>query len=145
MIIPKEIGKYLVRDEIIEKEFHLRGRFELTGYKVYVSNKRLFIRRGNSIRDIDYNHIASIELKQERSPAVVIVGLVSIAIGAAIVWLEFTFGWAFVAFGTILFVLGLMRTQYMELGVAGLTYPFKLSGHRSELDSLFRLVREKRI
>ena len=146
MLIPKEIEKYLVRDEVIEKEFYLRGRFALTGYKVYASNKRLFIRRGNSIRDIDYGHIASIELRQEHSAEGVIGGLLLVGIGAAITWwLEFAFGWALVALGAIVFVLGLVGAQYMELGVAGLTYPYKLSGHRSELDSLFKLVREKRI
>ena len=145
MIIPKEIEKYLVRDEIVEKEFYLRGRFALTSCKLYASNKRLFIKQGNSIRDIDYAHVSSIELKQERSLPGLVLGLIFSAIGATVIWFELTFGWALVACGIILFLLGLTTTQSISIGVVGLTYPLKLSGHRSELDSLFKLVREKRI
>jgi hypothetical protein len=53
MIIAEEIKEYLARDEVIEKEFYLRGRFAVSGYMVYATNKRLFIVRGNSIKDID--------------------------------------------------------------------------------------------
>jgi hypothetical protein len=143
MIIPKEIEKYLVKDEIIEKEFELGGRF--SRYKAYASNKRLFISRGGSIRDIDYNHIASIELKQERHVGVAIMGLVLLGGGVAgVVRYEVTFGWALVAFGAIIFLLSLGKTQYIELAVTGVRDPVNLSGHGSELDSLFKVVREKR-
>ena len=147
MIIPKGIEKYLLRDEIVEKEFTLRHRFALTGYKAYGSNKRLFIKHGNTIRDVDYQHISSIELKQERDPGGVIIGLILLAGGAIAVYfgLMYWWVWAVIGLGLILFILGLMRTQSIEMTVVGLALPLKLSGHRSELDSLFKLVREKRI
>ena len=147
MIIPKGIEKYLLRDEIIEREFTLRGRFALTGYKAYASNKRLFIKRGSTIRDVDYQHISSIELKQEGDPIAVIMGLVFMALGGIAVYLDLThwWVWAVIGLGLILFILGLIRTQSIAMTVVGLTEPLKLSGHRSQLDSLFKLVREKRI
>ena len=46
--IPKDIEKYLVRNEIIEKHFHLRKRFDLRGDNVDASNKRLFIKKRNT-------------------------------------------------------------------------------------------------
>ena len=145
MTVPKEIEKYLVKDEIIEKEFYLRGRLALTGYKVYASNKRLFIMQRNSIKDIDYNHISSIELKQEGSLPAVVVGLMALAAGITVLFLGLTFGWAILACGIVLFILGLIRTQFVSIVVVGRINPEKLSGYRSELDSLFKIVREKKV
>jgi len=146
MGIPKEIEKYLTTDEVIEKEFHLRGRFALTGDKVYASNKRLFIVRRDSIKDIDYGHISSIELRQGASLLAVVLGLLFIVAGVAVRYLESTYWWAWVlvGLGLIVFILGLIRTQRIELFAAGLPRAEILSGHRSGLDSLFRIVREKR-
>ncbi|MCK4387798.1 MAG: hypothetical protein KAW00_03405 [Dehalococcoidia bacterium] len=147
MIIPEEIEKYLVKDEIIEKEFSLRGRFALSGDKVYATNKRLFIIKGNSIRDIDYNHISSIGLKQERSVGAVVVGSISLAAGVIVRCLELGYWWAWVlvGLGLMMFILGLIRTQFVELFVVGLPRAYRLSGYRSGLDALFRIVREKKV
>jgi hypothetical protein len=147
MIIPKGIEKYLLRDEIIEKEFRLGGSLGLTDYKAYASNKRLFIKHGNTIRDVDYQHISSIELKSERSPAAVIIGLLMMA-GGVIAMYFGLWGWwvaALIGLGAILLAFGLIKTESIEMTVVGLALPLKLMGHRSQLDSLFRLVREKRI
>jgi hypothetical protein len=147
MTIGKEIEKYLARDEVIEEEFYLRGRFALSGYKVYASNKRLFIIRGNSIQDIDHNHISSIELKQEGSLPAVVVGLISLAAGVVVLCLGLRdwWTWALVGLGLLVFILGLRRTQFVELFVAGCPRAMRLSGYRSGLDSLFRIVRERRL
>lgn len=147
MIIPKGIEKYLLRDEIIEKEFRLGGSLGLTDYKAYASNKRLFIKHGNTIRDVDYQHISSIELKDERSPAAVIIGLLMVAGGVASVYLWLREWWvvALIILGAMLLAWGLLKTQSIEMTVVGLALPLKLSGRGSELDSLFKLVREKRI
>lgn len=145
MSIPKEIEKHLVRDEIIEEEFNLRGRFALSGYKVYASNKRLLIIRGNSIQDIDYKHVSSIELKQESSVAAVVVGLMSLAAGVILRCLDLGSWWAWVlvGLGLMLFIVGLIRTQFVELFVTGLPHAYRLSGHRSGLDAVFKIVRQK--
>src|SRR4030042_2703589 len=145
MGIPKEIEKNLATDEVIEKEFHLRGRFGLSGDKVYASSKRLFIVKEGSIKDIEYSHISRIESSQGASVPAVVLGLLCIAAGVTVRFLVATYWWAWVlvGLGLILFILGLIRTQRIELFAAGLRRPEILSGHRSGLDSLFRLVREK--
>jgi len=147
MIIAEEIKEYLARDEVIEKEFYLRGRFAVSGYMVYATNKRLFIVRGNSIKDIDYSHIASIELKEEGSLPATVVGLVCLVAGIVVLLLRFTdwWAWALIGLGLTVFILGLIRTQFMELVVAGVADAERLSGYRSGLDALFRIVREKKI
>jgi len=146
MIMPKEIEEYLTRDEIIEKEFYLRGCFALSGYKVYASNKRLFIIRGNSIKDIDYSHIASIELKEDGNLPAVVIGLMCLVAGIVVLFLGLTewWVWALVGLGLAVFILGLIRTQFMKLVVAGVADAERLSGYRSGLDALFRIVREKK-
>ena len=42
---PKVIEKYLVRDEIIERQFNLQNR------TAYASTRRLFIKKGNTVLD----------------------------------------------------------------------------------------------
>jgi hypothetical protein len=142
-----EIGEYLAGDEVVEKEFSLGDRFVFGVYKVYATNKRLFIARGDSIKDIDYSHIASIELKEEGSlPAVAIGALFWIA-GLVVLFRGFHewWTWALIGLGVVVFILGLViRRQCIKLAIAGVAYAERLSGYRSELDALFRIVREKR-
>jgi hypothetical protein len=145
MDVPKDIEKYLVKNETIEKEFKLRGLFGLTGPKVYASNKRLFIKQGDSIRDIDYNHVSSIALKQARNLLVIFLGLIFLAGSAVVLWMELSIGWVLVAVGIILFILGLIKTKSLEISVVGLLHPQKLSGYLTDLDSLFKIIREKNI
>ena len=136
--IPKDIEKYLVSDEIVEK------RFDLKGCIVCASNKRLFIKKGNLVRDIDYNHISSIEFKTQRSWGPVVGGICLVVLGLiSMQWLD-SLGWILLVVGVVLVIAGLVRSEKVELAVVGLTIPLKLLGQRSDLDSLFRLVREKR-
>jgi hypothetical protein len=146
MIMPKKIEEYLARDEIIEEEFDLRGRFALSGCKVFASNKRLFIIRGNSIKDIDYGHVASIELKEEGSLPAVVMGLVCLVAGIVVRFVGFTqwWVWALVGLGLAVFISGLLKTQFVKLVVVGVPGGETLSGYRSGLDALFRIVREKK-
>jgi hypothetical protein len=146
MSMRQETEGYLARDEVIEKEFDVRGRFSLGGYKVYATDRRLFIIRGNSIRDIDYNHIASIELKEEGSLPAVVVGLVFLVAGFVVMFLGLRewWTWALMGLGLTVFILGLIRTQFVKVVVAGVADAEVLSGYRSGLDALFRIVREKR-
>ena len=136
--IPEDIEKYLVKDEIVEKCFNL------SGCNVYASNKRLFIKRGNIVRDIDYGHISSIEFKAQRSWGAVGGGIFSIVLGLILVRWFGGPGYIPVIIGVVLVIAGLVRGEEIELAVVGLAIPLKLSGQRSALDSLFKLVREKR-
>jgi hypothetical protein len=146
MTVGKETEGYLARGEVIEREFNVRDRFALTGYKVYATNKRLFILRADSIKDIDYNHIASIESKEEVGVPAVVVGLVFLIAGIIVGVLGFTdwWMWALDGFGLALFILGLIPTQSVKLVVVGAQGVETLSGHRSGLDALFRIIREKK-
>ena len=136
--IPKDIKNYLVRDEFIEE------RFDLKDCIVCASNKRLFIKRSSGIRDVDYSHISSIEYRSKRNWIMLILGVV--IAGASFFIKEIVdIWWTLLIVGFILFLYGLVKKEEVELAVVGLPTPLKLSGQRTDLDSLFKLVREKRI
>jgi len=147
MTIPKEIQRYLARDETVEKEFHLRDLLGSSGCRVYASNKRLFIIRGDSTKDIDYRHIASVELKQEASVPLVVIGVMCFIAGFVVLSLRFN-EWsagALIVLGLVVSILGaVIRRQSIKLVIAGVADAETLSGYRSELDALLRIVREKR-
>ena len=137
--IPKDIEKYLVKDEIVEK------RFDLKGCIVCASNKRLFIKKGNTVRDLDYSHISSIEFKRKRSWGPVVGGFFLFVLGLISLQFLAALGWILLLFGVILVIAGLVPSEEVEMAVVGLSMPVKLSGERTKLDSLFKLIREKRV
>lgn len=142
--MPKDIEKYLTRDEIVEKHFNLKG------CKVYASNKRLFLKKRNTVRDIDYNHISSIEFKTQRIWVLVLGGIFLILV-ALIDMQLFNLGlsdysWILLVLGLVLSTAGfLIKKERVVLTVVGLSEGIPLRGQREELDSLFKLIREKRV
>ena len=136
--IPKDIEKYLVKDEFIEE------RFDLKGCVVCASSRRLFIKKGNIVRDVDYSHISSIEYRSKRNWIMLIFGILIAGISFIIKEIS-DFWWALLIIGFMIFLFGLIKKEDVELAVVGLSNPLKLSGQRSELDSLFKLIREKRV
>ena len=52
MEVPKEIEKYLVKDEVVEEEFKLDQNLS-----AYASTIRIILRKRDTLRDIDYQHI----------------------------------------------------------------------------------------
>ncbi|GAG96828.1 unnamed protein product, partial [marine sediment metagenome] len=64
--IPKDVEKYLVKDEIVDKQFQLKDR------NVFTSTNRMFIKKGNTVRDISYAHISSIESQVKRKWLIII-------------------------------------------------------------------------
>ena len=137
--IPKNVEKYLVRDEVIEKKFNLRGQ------TAYASSSRIFFIRGSTVRDIGYTHISSIELKSQPYWLFVLVGVLAVIAGF-FVQQDNALGWALVFAGVVLMIGGLVwKNQHVELSVVGMSEPWKLSGHKDTLDSLFRLIRERRV
>jgi len=137
--IPKDIEKYLVRDEVVEKKFKLRGQ------TAYASTNRLFIKKGGTVRDISYAHISSIEYKSNFRSSVILVGTLA---GIAGYFLQQTsaLGWALIFAGVVLITGGFYwKSQQVKLSVVGMSEPWRLSGQRETLDSLFRLVRERRV
>ena len=137
--IPKDIEKYLVRDEIIEKRFKLRGQ------TAYASTNRLFIKKGSTVRDISYAHISSIEFNSRPQWLVILVGILAGVVGYFLQQ-DSTLGWALVFAGVVLVIAGfILKSQRVKLSVVGLSEGWTLSGDRDTLDSLFRLVRERRV
>jgi len=137
--IPKDIEKYLIKDEVIEKHFKLRD------CAAYASNKRLFVKKGNNIREFDYNHISSIEFDKHRSIGPIIGGIILLVI-ALIVWQWIVaIGAILLIVGLILIVAGFVPTNQVEMTVVGLAIPLKLKGDMVELDLLLKIVRDKRV
>jgi hypothetical protein len=136
---PKDIEKYLVRDEVIEKAFNLSDQ------KAYATTNRIFIKKGNIVRDISYTHISSIEFKSNPQWSIVLVGII-IGIVGYFLQQDNALGWALILVGLVLLIGGFFfKSQHVELCVVGLSETCKLSGQRDTLDSLFRLVRERRV
>jgi len=148
MDAPNSIAKYLVADEIIEKDFRLNG-----GKSLYASNKRLFIKKGNMVRDIDYQHISSIQIIQKRKWIIAVFGIILFIIGCValadttdsiIPFINDYIAWALLPFGLILVVAGWMKKQFVNLTVVGFTVSEKLESNLSNLEDIFKLIREKR-
>jgi len=136
--IPKEIEKYLLKDEIVEQSFKLRGCF------VFASDRRLFQKEGKTIRDFTYNHISSIEFKSYRKWLFVVSGAILTAVGIYSLTCYDNFPWLLVILGITTFIYGFIRREELRLHIVGLSNPIIWEGQSSDLDSLFKLVREKR-
>ena len=144
--IPEDIEKWLAEDEIIERSFKLRD------HTVYASGKRLLMKKGDVIRDFDYGHISNIEFKKERGLGPLYSGTF-LLIGAGFLWrvgvldiqLSAPIGVFFLLLGLFLIITVFTRGEIVELTIGGLALPLKLKGEKSELDSLFKLIKEKRI
>jgi len=137
--IPKDIEKYLVKDEIVEKRFNLKG------CTVFATNKRLFIKKGNLVRDIDYGHISSIEFEAQRSRVALVAGILLVVLSFISEQWVGDFRWILLIVGIALFIVGFKRNEKITLAVVGLAEEQELSGERSKLDALFKLIREKRV
>jgi len=139
--IPKNIENILTDDEEIEKTFNL------TGYKVYATNKRLIERRKRRIRDFDYNHISSITYESKPSWRLILIGVLVIIVGIWIrdltndmlSWVVIIIGLAF-AIGAIF-----IKKERVKIDVVGLRDAIPYHGDREELDSLLYLVRQNKV
>jgi len=144
--IPEDIEKCLAEGEIIEKSFKLRDR------TVYASSKRLLMKKGDVIRDFDYGHISNIEFKKERGLGPLYSGLFLLMgvgflsrIGVLNVQLSAPIGVFFLLLGLFLIITVFTRGEIVELTIGVLVLLLKLKGEKSELDSLVKLIKEKRI
>ena len=143
--IPKDIEKYLIRDEVVEEKFILKGQ------TAYASTNRIFIKKGSTIRDISYTHISSIEFKSSPQWKIILAGIL---VGIAGYFLQQTnspqqndtLNLALIFAGIVLLLVGFFwKWQRVELSVVGMSNSVRLEGERDKLDSLFKLVRERRV
>lgn len=155
MEIPKDVEKYLVQDEAVD------NRFGFDDQIVYTSKNRLFLTKGNKVRDVSYVHISSIELETKPNWWLVIAGIIIVAL-TFIPWNGYggslgrlltsygTFSLFFTAgtiiLGIFIFATGFKRkSHYILLNVAGMSEKLVLKGNKDDTSALFRLVNERRL
>jgi len=124
--------------------------FKLSSCTVYASNERLIVKRAGIVTDYDYDHISSISFKEERHEWVAVLGIVMIVVAISL-WSRLADIWpltpvVLAAMGIGGVIAGiLLRTEYLDVTVVGLPSPVKFTGQRSQLDSLLKLAREKKL
>ncbi len=139
---PPDIEKYLLEDEVVERSFKLED------YTVYATNYRLFVKIGRRIQDFRYTHISSVGYEVERYYRYIGYGILCLFFG----WLlnhifkiDGTLTGISGLIGVILILVGIFgRTEYIEVVVLGLPRPLRLRGSRHELDSLMKIIMERR-
>ena len=143
-LVPRGIEKYLTKDEAFERQYNLRDA------TVYILKKRLLIKKGHLIRDIEYSHIKSIEYEQERR-IIALFGGIALLLLAIVVTQFFGIGWldppslGLVSMGIIMSIVGLAPRERVELKITGQSVPLKLRAmDKIELDSLFKLIMERK-
>ena len=137
--VPKDIEQYLGSDEVVEKEFKLDKQ-----QTAYASTRRLFLKKSNTVKDIDYSHISSIQFKSYPDWFVVLAGILSVAVGH-FMQQNSVLGWALIFAGVVLVIAGsfFYKQQQVELSVEGLSSVFAISGHKGTLNLLFKHIRER--
>ncbi len=124
-IVPQEIEKSLIKDEVFERLYKLRD------CTVYVTDKRLLIQQGDIISPFVYSHIKSIKHKKCRRCVMLFGGflLIMIAIGVMQI-LDFPWWDPFVSgrmlLGVLIFIAGFVSQKRIELVVKGQSSPLIL-------------------
>jgi hypothetical protein len=160
--IPRYVRKHLIDGEKIVEVINLHRDSFLSTTKVYASDKRILIAKRiigiitSSITDISYNQMSSIRLKSSIARSYLYLGLSILAIGLITISgiipqgllelssLNNTAGWVFVIMGALFAVLSvIVRGHSLLITVPG-GEPVSLSGVKSSLDKLLKLVQENR-
>ena len=160
--IPRYIRKHLVDGENIVEVINLHRDSFLSTTRVFASNKRILIAKRiigiitSSITDISYKQMSSIRLKSSITRSYLYLGLSILAIGLITISgiipqgllelssLNNTVGWVFVIMGALFAVLSVIaRGHSLLISVPG-GESVNLSGVKSSLDKLFKLVQENR-
>lgn len=136
-----KINSVLTQGENIEKSFNLNG------CRAYATNKRLFRLEGNNIRDFDYNNISSIGYSPKHHWILIILGVLfatagyyvgdvndepAITIGGLVIGMILVLTWIF------------WKEEIVVTDVIGVEKEIEYRGHRQELDSLLKIIREKK-
>jgi len=74
--VPRQIRNILARNELVEKDFRVKG------HRLYATSRRLLELKGHTIRDFDYAHISSVAYTSKRY--FWLIGVVFIIIGALV-------------------------------------------------------------
>ena len=134
--VPRQIQNILTSDELVERDFHVKGR------RLYATNRRLLELKGRSIRDFDYAHISSVAYTSKRYLWLIVIGIALIIIG--VVLDSESLLWVCLVIGFILIIIGaLAKDEFVEANVVGVPNSIKYEGSRQTLHSLLQLIREK--
>jgi hypothetical protein len=143
-LVPKEIERFLTGDEVFERQCNLRDA------TVYILNKRLLIKKGHLIRDVNYSQIKGIRYEQERRFTALFGGIALIILAVGFTQF-FDFGWldppglGLISMGIVLSIMGLVPRERVDLEITGQSVPLKLRAvEKIELDSLFKLILERK-
>ena len=136
----EEIEKYLTSGEVIERVFNLAD------CTVYATPKRIFVKRGRRIEDYSYSHISSIGYEYEHYYSYIVYGI-------AMLFLGLIFGHISRIIAAVLFIAGIItiaiaiwaKSECVVMRVAEISEPVIFRGSRDELDSLLRIIRERRV
>lgn len=138
--VPRQIQNILARDELVEKDFHVKGR------RVYATDRRLLELEGKRIRDFDYAHISSVEYSSRHEWGMLVFGIILFIVGIVLSWIFAPAGIALGLIGLILIIVGARRrSERIEANVVGVSDPIKYEGSRQTLDSLLQLIRQKQL
>ena len=138
----KKIESILTKDETIEKSF------DLEGCQVYATDKRLLMLEGRTVRDFDYTHISSVTYSSKRYWGYIIVGILITVIGMFAGEMLGDINEARIAgavIGLILIIIGIIaKSEWVVANVVGVRKPIKYKGSKQDLDSLLKIIRQKR-
>lgn len=138
--VPRQIRNILARDELVEKDFRVKG------CRLYATGRRLLELKGRTIRDFAYAHISSVAYTSKRYLWLIGVGIALIILGAVLnSLLDFEpFLWSFLVVGVVFIIIGaLFMEEFVEANIVGAPDPIKYEGSRQTLHSLMQLIGEK--
>lgn len=147
-----KITEILTKDELIVKKFKLRGRFSTRPkMTVYATNMRLIIDRDEYIREISYQHISSMMIKERVGLPFILLGVMIALVGGVGLanmveqiseFLPDALSGAFLVIGLGLLLVGLIKSKVIAITVTGMSYPVVLYGTRVDLEDIFVIVRD---
>ena len=147
-----DIKDLMTKDEYVVKALALKGRLRLRpDTKVWATNKRLIIDRSEYVREIGYQHISSMMIKETLGITFIIIGAITALIGALGLSniIEFVseilpdaLSGALIVIGLLLVLFGLIKTKILYISVPGMNDPEKLSGARVDLEKVIVIVRD---
>lgn len=159
--IPEDVKKYLLKDEVVDKQF------ELGEHNVFATANRIFVKTGDTVRDINFTHISSIEWQVKRRWEIVIIGIIIIIIilclaqlnppdwdsvikyGRLVYSTQDIIRAFFIVLGIVLVIFGYRwKIQRLEISVEGISEKqiFKASkSNKDALFTLFQLMNTRRI
>lgn len=138
--VPRRLQNILAKDELVEKDFRVKG------CRIYATSRRLLELKDSTIRDFAYAHISSFAYTSRHHLWLIGVGIALSILGVALHSLLYfePFLWIFLVIGFVLIIVGaLLREEFVEVNVVGVPDPVRYEGPRQTLQSLVQLIGEK--